>query len=364
MKHLLLALLLAITFPAWSGIGSVSDHKGTGCEIVRSKNKLSGNKGSPVESMDTFVTGSCTASIQFKDDTRVKVTENSKLLIDDFVYDPKKSDAGRLVLKVGMGTVRYASGQIAKNNPQQVDIKTPTATIAVRGTDFTMTVNEAGESLIVLVPSCKDESEQKKYELEENRCKVGKIEVTTSVGVVILDQAFHATYVASPTTSPTPAVVINTIEGGISNNLILVKPLEIQKAIAAAGKSKRDLELEDLEAEAQRALIASLDKNQEESTAQLMPFTFADGKQGCNPQSSICVNWEKANMPDMQARGKGVAFRIAPNEHYVEIKTTGYASNTSISVTHNDMLATEILGDGSPGGNVVNIKQNMGVLKR
>ncbi len=53
-----------------------------------------------------------------------------------------------------MGTIRYTSGQIAKNNPQQVNVKTPTASIAVRGTDFTMTVDEAGQSLVVLVPSC------------------------------------------------------------------------------------------------------------------------------------------------------------------------------------------------------------------
>ena len=56
-----------------------------------------------------------------------------------------------------MGTVRYASGQIAKANPQQVGIQTPTATIAVRGTDFSMTVDEVGQSLVMLVPSCKDE---------------------------------------------------------------------------------------------------------------------------------------------------------------------------------------------------------------
>lgn len=364
MKRLLLATLLAISFPAWAGIGAVSEHKGSGCEIVRSKTKLPGNKGAEVESMDTYVTGSCTANITFKDETKVKVTENSKLLIDDFVFDPKKSDAGKLVIKAAMGTVRYTSGQIAKTNPQQVNIQTPTATVAVRGTDFTMTVDETGESLVVLVPSCKTEEEQKKYELDENRCKVGKIDVITGAGLVSLDQPFQATYVHSATAMPTPPVILNTTEGKIGNTLILAKPQEIQKAIAAAQKSQRDLEMEQLEADAQRALAKSMEKTAEPPQARVLPYTYADGSKGCNPQTNICVNWERPDMSDMQSKGKGVAFRNTPNEHYAEIKTTGYSSNTSITVIQNDTLAMEVLGDGSPGGNVVTIKQNMGVLKR
>ena len=175
MRVLLLALLLTYISPGWAGIGTVSENKGTACEVERNKKKLSGIKGAEIESMDTYTTGACSSNITFKDDTKVKVTENSRLLIDDFVFDPKKSDAGKLAMRVGMGTVRYASGQIAKNNPQQVNIKTPTATVAVRGTDFSMTVDETGQSLVVLLPSCKEERDQKQYELEENRCKVGKL---------------------------------------------------------------------------------------------------------------------------------------------------------------------------------------------
>ena len=364
MKHLVLAILLTVVTPCWSAIGTVADHKGNGCEIQRNKNKLPGNKGSEIESMDTYVTGSCSANITFKDDTKVKVTENSKLLIDDFVYDPKKSDAGKLSIKAAMGTVRYTSGQIAKNNPQAVDVKTPTATIAVRGTDFTMTVDETGESLVVLVPSCKKEEEQKKYELDEQRCKVGKITVTTLAGAVELDRAFEATYVTSVSRAPTPPVVINTTEGKIGNALIIVKPQEVQHAIKEAGKSKKELELEELEAEAQAVMKAVTTSAPKEEKATVGQFTFVDGKKGCNAQTNICVNWERPDMPDMQSRGKGVAFRSTPNEHYAEVKTLGFASNTSLTIIQNDVAATEILGDGSPGGNTVIIKQAMGVLKR
>jgi hypothetical protein len=363
MRGILLALLLTFASPSWAGIGTVSDNKGTACEVERNKKKLPGVKGSEIESMDTYTTGACTSNITFKDDTKVKITENSRLLIDDFVFDPKKSDAGKLALKVGMGTVRYASGQIAKNNPQQVNIKTPTATVAVRGTDFTMTVDETGQSLIMLVPSCKEEKDIKTYELEENRCKVGRIEVSTSAGVVVLDKAFEATYVMSASVMPSPPVVVNTIEGKIGNNLILVKPLEVQQAIKDAGRTKRDIELEELEAEAQRQLAMRVERGNQPASTVLLPDTFSDGKKGCNPATSVCVAWEKNDAPEIQSKGKGTAYRNN-TDHYAEVKTSGYDSNTFVAISHNDQYAFTIVGSGDPGGNVVNIVQKTGVLRR
>jgi len=359
----MLALLLTVVSPSWAGIGTVSETKGTACEVERNKKKMSGAKGADIESMDTYVTGACSSNITFKDDTKVKITENSRLLIDDFVFDPKKSDAGKLALKVGMGTVRYASGQIAKNNPQQVNIKTPTATVAVRGTDFTMTVDEAGQSLVMLVPSCKDESEQKKYELEENRCKVGKIIVSNDAGTVILDKAFEATYVMSATVNPTPPVIVNTVEGKINNNLIIVKPAEVVNAIREAGRSKRDQEMEEMEADAQRQMAQRIEKAKEQPAATLLPDTFSDGKKGCNPSIAVCVAWEKSDSPDIQSKGKGTAYR-SNLDHYAEVKTTGYDSNTFVAISHNDQYAFTIVGSGDPGGNVVNIIQKTGVLRR
>lgn len=363
MRVLMLALLLTLTSPSWAGIGTVSETKGTACDVERNKKKMPGVKGAEIESMDTYVTGACVSNITFKDDTKVKVTENSRLLIDDFVFDPKASDAGKLALKVGMGTVRYASGQIAKNNPQQVNIKTPTATVAVRGTDFTMTVDEAGQSLIMLVPSCKDESEVKRFELDEQRCKVGSISVSTLAGTVTLDKAFEATYVTSVSIMPTPPVVVNTVEGKIGNNLIIVKPQEVMQAIREAGKSKRDLEMEELEADAQRQLARAIERGNEKKETVLLPDTYADGKKGCNPSTTVCVAWEKSDASDIQSRGKGTAYR-SNIDHYAEVKTSGYDSNTFVAISHNDQYSFTVVGSGDPGGNVVNIVQKTGVLRR
>lgn len=362
MKYWLGIVLLLISSISWAAIGSVVDVKGTACSIERGKQKLPGDKGVGIESMDTYITGSCIANITFKDDTKVKVTENSRLLIDDFIFDPKQSDAGKLALKVGMGTVRYASGQIAKNNPQKVDIKTPTATIAVRGTDFNMTVDEAGQSLIILVPSCKENEKIKQYELEENQCKVGKIDVTTIAGTVSLDKAFEATYVTSANVPPTPPVIINTIEGNIGNTLIIAKPQEVLRASRDNGKSKRELDFEEEQAESNRQIAQRMKQMEDIPPTSILPYTFDNGSKGCNPSTNVCVVFEKQDIPEVQLRGRGVAFRSNP-DHYAEVKTQGYDSNTTVNITHDDAPASAIIGSGDVGGNVVHIKQNTGVVK-
>jgi len=368
MWRLLLATLLTLTNTtifASGSIGVVSDNKGSQCEVQRGKTKTSGVKGASIESMDTYLTQACASNITFRDDTKVKVTENSKLVIDEFVFDPKQSDAGKLAMKVTMGTVRYASGQIAKNNPQQVAVKTPTANIAVRGTDFSMTVDETGQSLVVLLPSCKEESEQKKYELEENRCKVGEISVSTAAGTVVLDKAFEATFISSADMRPTAPTVIHTVESKINNNLIIVRPHEVERAIRDnTGKTKRE-ELEaEIEAEAARRLAQRVKENADDiERARVLAMAEASGKTGCNSSTNICVTWTNPEAQEIQSRGRGTAFR-SNDDHYAEVKTQGYSSNTAITIVHNDASASELIGAGGGGGNTVYIKQNLGVLRR
>ena len=166
---------------------------------------------------DTIVTAKSNVLLDFEDNTQVKMTEHSKLLIDEFVYDPNKG-TGKLGLKVALGTARYASGQIAKNNPQTVNVKTPTATLAVRGTDFSMTVDELGRSLVILLPSCDDKG-----------CVTGAITVSNESGTVLLDIAYQATLVSSLQTPPTEPKVINVDQTNINNLLIVAPPIKTEE---------------------------------------------------------------------------------------------------------------------------------------
>ena len=174
---------------------------------------------------DEVRTAAGKTGITFADNTKVQVNENSRLVIDDFVYDPKNKSAGKLALNMASGTVRYASGAIAQNNPNRVAVNTPAATIAVRGTDFTATVDELGASTIILLPVCK-------YGwLDIDRdCKTGIIDVITDVGKVTLDKPFQATKVDNRNSMPLKPVSVNLSEDAINNLLIVSPPKEIAQA--------------------------------------------------------------------------------------------------------------------------------------
>ena len=202
-----------------ASIGEVTQLEGNG--VIDRKD---GDKGIVVEkdldvfSYDTVKTGNGKVGIEFIDATRVDVTQHSKLIIDEFVYDPN-SKTGKLSLKASLGTVRYASGQIAKNSATNVKITTPTATIGVRGTDFTMTIDETGSSTIILLPSCDT----------NGSCFVGEISVESDAGQVILNQAFQATVVDTVASRPLTPVILDLDEELISNLLIISKPAEIEQ---------------------------------------------------------------------------------------------------------------------------------------
>jgi hypothetical protein len=175
---------------------------------------------------DAIKTQAGKVGITFDDDTKVQVSENSKLVIDDFVYDPK-SKAGKLGAKIAMGTVRYASGQIAKNSPQNVALNTPTATISVRGTDFSASVDELGQSTIILLPSCPSDRRTRTVKDIESNCKTGEISVETDAGIVILNQPFQATKVNSRSLPPSKPVTLSLSENAIES--LLVSPPEEMK---------------------------------------------------------------------------------------------------------------------------------------
>jgi FecR protein len=225
-KILLTAILIAISLDCIAAVGQITEMSQTPAVIQRDKATLTGITGTGVEMADVVNTKHGKVGIVFEDDTKVQVSENSKLVIDDFVYDPKGKKPNRLALNMASGTVRYASGIIAHSNPNAVNLRTPTATIAVRGTDFTTTVAELGESTIILLPSCPT-ANPVDYEVE---CKTGKIEVITDVGSVTLDKPFQATKVLSANTFPLKPVILRINENAISNMLIISPPSQIKLA--------------------------------------------------------------------------------------------------------------------------------------
>jgi len=198
-----------------AAVGKVSQQTGP-TEIVRNNKSNPSSVNSTLEMNDTVITAKSSAQLVFEDNTTVKMTEQSKLIIDDFVYDPKKG-TGKLAVKVALGTARYISGQIAKSNPQSVNVQTPTASIAVRGTDFSMTVDELGRSLVVLLPSC-----------DSKGCVTGAISVSNDAGTVFMDVAYQTTLVSSVSSPPTAPQILQLDQANINNLLIVSPPIKPQ----------------------------------------------------------------------------------------------------------------------------------------
>jgi hypothetical protein len=225
MRILLLILILAAN-TAWASIGEITASTGPG-QIKREQNKFEGTVGTGLEMQDAITTQNGAWQLEFEDDTRVDVTEHSRMVIDEFVYDPN-SGKGALSMRATLGAVRYASGQIAKNSRQRVNIRTPSAKITVRGTDFMMIVDEIGGSMITLLPSCEIDTVT-----QDARCEVGEIAVETDVGQVIMNQAFETTVVKSPWDKPAKPVILELPSNLLRAMLIVRKKspydVEIEK---------------------------------------------------------------------------------------------------------------------------------------
>ena len=149
-------------------------------------------------------------AIKFLDDSVVKLTEWSELVIDSYIFDPDPSKS-KMALTFGLGTARFITGNLNRIDKQNIQLKTPTANIAIRGTDFTATVDELGRSLIILLPDAFGSSS-------------GEIEVVTAMGTVILNKPYEATTVSVFESAPTKPVILDLTLDLIDNMLIVTPP--------------------------------------------------------------------------------------------------------------------------------------------
>jgi hypothetical protein len=350
----LIFVCLISAAPAWAEIGKISTQVGPDSSIQRGKQIIAGKPNTGIASNDTVSTRKgTTLNINFKDNTKVKITENSRLVIDDFVFDPKKSDAGRLAMKVSMGTVRYASGQIAKVNPQRINIKTPSAAIAVRGTDFHMTVDEAGRSLVVLVPSCRDENEVIRSDEEKLlNCQTGKIVVENAAGSVELTEPFSATYVSNFDALPSPSIILKlttvdpriSFDSQVTNDLIISPPEAVQEQIAKTSKENNFEEQE--EETVTRTANAEANKTNKEDPKIVAVSTSTSTSRTCS-EKIICV----------EMNPYVTFYRTTESDHYAEVRARLNA-NTNLTIIHNGDEGKVGWGPAPNSGNTVTIRQS------
>ena len=196
-----------------ANIGNITELNGAG-RIIRN-DTFQAALDFNIESYDNVQTSNGRLGITFLDDSQVRLTEHSELIIDEFIYDPDPSKS-KMALQFASGTARFITGKLATIDKENILIQTPSATIGIRGTDFTVTVDELGRSLVILLP-------------DDDGLPSGEIVVATAMGQVTLNKPYQATTVSMYETEPTKPVILDLTLELIDNMLIVNRPQEIQE---------------------------------------------------------------------------------------------------------------------------------------
>lgn len=206
IKTILVLPLLA------NGIGSVTELNGQHAEIRRTGEQLPVSVNIGVNSYDDVRTANTRLGITFSDDSIVRLTEHSKLILDEVVFDPNPSKS-KIGLQFASGTARFITGKIGAINKENISISTPTAQIGIRGTDFTVTVDELGRSLVILLP-------------DVDGISSGEITVATAAGTTVLNRPFESTVASVWEKAPSKSVILDLTLDAIDNMLIVSPPKE------------------------------------------------------------------------------------------------------------------------------------------
>lgn len=117
-----------------SPVGSVQEISGKATITRADGTTESITIGTPVYEGDIVEThGDSAVNIGFIDETSFSVSNNAKLSIDEYVFDPD-SQSGQQDFSVLRGLFVFTSGLIGRDDPDDVNIDTPMGSIGIRGT--------------------------------------------------------------------------------------------------------------------------------------------------------------------------------------------------------------------------------------
>ena len=215
---ILSTLFISGVLQAQDPIGDIVESTGIG-QILRNNSVVENNIGTNIELYDVAETVNGRMKIEFLDAEELDLIEHTEVYIDEVYYDPNPS-LSKMSLRMVQGTARFASGKGQRIKKANIDISTPTAQIAINGTDFTTTIDELGRTLVILLPDA------------DGVTPSGEIVVSNEGGEVVLNQAFQATMVSTIETPPTGAVVINNLTTSMIDNMFIVSPpQEVKQAV-------------------------------------------------------------------------------------------------------------------------------------
>ena len=143
MRNWILAAALAAAFPALAAdVGLIKVSKGS-VQIQRGTARMPAPVGAGVQASDVVVTGADgSAGITFTDNSLVSVGPNSVFAIDKYRFDTT-TNQGEFEGNLKQGRLAAVSGKMVQQSPDSMKIRTPSAIMGVRGTEFVVQVDEA-----------------------------------------------------------------------------------------------------------------------------------------------------------------------------------------------------------------------------
>ena len=142
-KALLVAAVLAVmAIPALAAdVGLIKVSKGN-VQIERNGAKVAAPVGASVQASDVIMTGADgSAGITFTDNSLVSVGPNTVFAIDKYRFD-STTHAGEFEGSLKKGRLAAISGKMVQASPESMKIRTPSAIMGVRGTEFVVQVDE------------------------------------------------------------------------------------------------------------------------------------------------------------------------------------------------------------------------------
>ncbi|MCF8465866.1 MAG: VWA domain-containing protein [Sneathiella sp.] len=105
-------------------------------------------EGGSVYQGDVLETGEGSSfTLVFADNTQFTMGENGRAVLDEMIYNPS-TGSGNFGISLLQGVFSLVSGQIAKDNHDNVDVRTPVGTIGIRGTSWSGNIKAIGEDSI------------------------------------------------------------------------------------------------------------------------------------------------------------------------------------------------------------------------
>ena len=141
MRKWILVAAVAAAFPALAAdVGLIKVSKGS-VQIQRGAAKVPATVGAGIQASDVILTGADgAAGITFTDNSLVSVGPNSVFAIDKYSFD-STTHQGEFEGNLKQGRLAAISGKMVKQSPESMKIRTPSAIMGVRGTEFVVQVD-------------------------------------------------------------------------------------------------------------------------------------------------------------------------------------------------------------------------------